>query len=82
MHQLQRRKRCWCSHHFDGEANWFLKVVGRPTGNEWPGRSLSHRRSACANLKSITEQHIADIRQRVKDVKRLERVRNGSALSR
>ena len=28
----------------------------------------------CARVKTITEQHIADIRRRVKDLKRLERV--------
>ena len=28
----------------------------------------------CAKVKGITEQHIAEIRQRVKDLKRLERV--------
>src|SRR5262245_18442066 len=32
------------------------------------------RRMTCAKVKSITEQHIADIRQRVKDLKRMERV--------
>jgi MerR family transcriptional regulator, mercuric resistance operon regulatory protein len=32
------------------------------------------RRMTCARVKTITEQHIADIRQRVKDLKRLERV--------
>src|SRR5262245_6519796 len=31
------------------------------------------RRLTCAKVKGITEQHIADIRQRVKDLKRLER---------
>ena len=32
------------------------------------------RRMTCAKVKNITEQHIADIRQRLKDLKRLERV--------
>ncbi len=32
------------------------------------------RRMTCAKVKSMTEQHIADIRRRVKDLKRLERV--------
>ena len=32
------------------------------------------RRMTCAKVKSITEQHIADIRRKVKDLKRLERV--------
>jgi MerR family mercuric resistance operon transcriptional regulator len=35
---------------------------------------LSNGRMACAKVKNITEQHIADIRRRVKDLKRLERV--------
>ena len=30
------------------------------------------RRVTCAKVKSITEQHIADIRKRVKDLKRFE----------
>ena len=34
----------------------------------------SGRRMTCARVKTITEQHIADIRRRVKDLKRLERV--------
>jgi MerR family transcriptional regulator, mercuric resistance operon regulatory protein len=32
------------------------------------------RRMTCAKVKSITEQHIADIRRQVKDLKRIERV--------
>ena len=32
------------------------------------------RRVTCAKVKNITEQHIADIRRRVKNLKRLERV--------
>lgn len=32
------------------------------------------RRMSCAKVKSITEQHIAEIRCKVKDLKRLERV--------
>lgn len=32
------------------------------------------RRLTCAKVKHISEQHIADIRQRVKDLRRLERV--------
>jgi MerR family transcriptional regulator, mercuric resistance operon regulatory protein len=36
----------------------------------------SGRRMTCARVKDITEQHIADIRQRVEDLKRLERVLN------
>jgi MerR family transcriptional regulator, mercuric resistance operon regulatory protein len=32
------------------------------------------RRMSCAKVKSMTEQHIADIRRRVKDLRRLERV--------
>ena len=32
------------------------------------------RRMTCAKVKGITEQHIADIRQRVKDLKHIERV--------
>src|SRR5262245_7597479 len=32
------------------------------------------RRTTCAKVKSLTEQHIADIRQRMKDLKRLERL--------
>ena len=31
------------------------------------------RRNACAAVKSITEKHIADIRQRVRELNRLER---------
>jgi|RhiMetdeSRZDD1v2_1073273.scaffolds.fasta_scaffold78768_5 MerR family mercuric resistance operon transcriptional regulator len=34
------------------------------------------RRLTCAKVKSITEQHIADIRRKVKDLRRLERVLN------
>jgi len=34
----------------------------------------SGRRMTCARVKNITEQHIADIRRRVRDLKRLERV--------
>ena len=33
---------------------------------------LTRRRSACAEVKSITERHIANIRQKVKELKRLE----------
>jgi MerR family mercuric resistance operon transcriptional regulator len=41
---------------------------------------LSHgRRMACAKVKTITEQHIADIRRRVRDLQRLERVLSGMA---
>jgi MerR family transcriptional regulator, mercuric resistance operon regulatory protein len=32
------------------------------------------RRMTCAKVKNMTEQHIADIRRRVKDLRRLERV--------
>jgi len=32
------------------------------------------RHITCAKVKGITEQHIADIRQRVKDLKHIERV--------
>jgi MerR family transcriptional regulator, mercuric resistance operon regulatory protein len=32
------------------------------------------RRLTCAKVKSITEQHITEIRQKIKDLKRLERV--------
>jgi MerR family mercuric resistance operon transcriptional regulator len=39
----------------------------------------SGRRLACAKVKSITEQHIADIRRRVRDLQRLERVLSGMA---
>ncbi len=35
---------------------------------------LSSGHMTCARVKTITEQHIADIRRRVKDLKRLERV--------
>ena len=38
---------------------------------------LSSGRMTCARVKTITEQHIADIRRRVKDLKRLERVLSG-----
>ena len=34
----------------------------------------SGRRMTCARVKNITEQHITDIRCRVRDLKRLERV--------
>jgi MerR family transcriptional regulator, mercuric resistance operon regulatory protein len=34
----------------------------------------SGRHMTCARVKNITEQHIADIRHRVRDLKRLERV--------
>jgi MerR family transcriptional regulator, mercuric resistance operon regulatory protein len=34
----------------------------------------SGRRMTCARVKNITEQHITDIRRRVRDLKRLERV--------
>jgi len=37
------------------------------------------RRMACAKVKSITEGHIADIRRRVRDLQRLERVLTGMA---
>src|SRR5262245_19438626 len=33
---------------------------------------LTRRRSACAEVKSITQQHIADIRRRIDERKRLE----------
>jgi len=33
---------------------------------------LAQRRSPCAEVKSITERHIAGIRQKVKELKRLE----------
>ena len=33
---------------------------------------LAQGRSACADVKSITERHIAGIRQKVKELKRLE----------
>ena len=32
------------------------------------------RRMTCAKAKSITEQHIADVRRQVKDLERIERV--------
>jgi len=34
----------------------------------------SGRRMTCARVKDITEQHIAEIRRRVRDLQRLERV--------
>lgn len=41
---------------------------------------LSHgRRMACAKVKTITEEHIADIRRKVRDLQRLERVLSGMA---
>ena len=33
----------------------------------------------CAEVKALTEQHVADIRRKVKDLKKLERVLNGLA---
>lgn len=35
---------------------------------------LRGRRVTCAKVKNMTEQHIADIRRRMKDLKRLDRV--------
>jgi MerR family transcriptional regulator, mercuric resistance operon regulatory protein len=34
---------------------------------------LARQRSACAQVKSITEQHIADIHRKINELKRLER---------
>jgi len=39
----------------------------------------SGRRMTCAKVKTITEQHLADIRRRVRDLQRLERVLSGMA---
>jgi MerR family mercuric resistance operon transcriptional regulator len=43
------------------------------------GLSGGGRRLTCAKVKDITEQHIADIHRRVKDLRRLERVLSGMA---
>src|SRR5262245_61678389 len=37
------------------------------------------QRMTCAKVKSVTEQHIAEIRERLKDLKQLERVLTGMA---
>ena len=37
------------------------------------------RRLTCAKVKSITEQHITEIRRKIKDLKRLERVLSNMA---
>jgi MerR family transcriptional regulator, mercuric resistance operon regulatory protein len=39
----------------------------------------SGRRMVCAKVKTITEQHLADIRRRVRDLQRLERVLSAMA---
>jgi MerR family mercuric resistance operon transcriptional regulator len=39
----------------------------------------SGSRMACAKVKTITEQHLADIRRRVRDLQRLERVLSAMA---
>ena len=40
---------------------------------------LRDGRRTCARVKTITEQHIADIRRKLKDLKRLERVLSAMA---